>query len=392
MESRFALRPAPPLVRPWLVVVAVVFILAPSAGLGIWLYATGHGVATPLLLPFFLFALPVAQAIAAMIRRRRPAGDLVVDATAVAIPALGGNAAARIPLDEILFTWWSERVGLVVGGTASAGVVPARCFAGHDDVARAWDAVVAAIRAQLGDARADAIVARGRAALSHQRTPTRAVWGVLAVLALLFGFAIAAGGFDAPDGLVRLGAAQRELVAAGAVWRLFTGPLLHGGALHLALNGLALYAVGAILERWLGWQRLVVILFGSALAGAVGSVVARDVASVGLSGGVFGLLGALLLSSWRYRRSPTTGPRLPAARWATVLIANALVSALPGIDFVAHGVGLVAGAALCALLAPRLVDERPAPPLVGKRPVLVAAALLLALNVASLAMMVAHAL
>ena len=47
-----------------------------------------------------------------------------------------------------------------------------------------------------------------------------------------------------------------------------------------------------------------------------------DTATVGLSGGLFGMLGALAVTTWKYRRAPLVGPRLPMRSWIILVVAN----------------------------------------------------------------------
>lgn len=82
-------------------------------------------------------------------------------------------------------------------------------------------------------------------------------------------------------------------------WRLGSSMLLHGSALHLAFNLSALVRIGGALERRLGhlWVGLTLLVCG--LVGAVASVLFSGAGMVvGLSGGIFGLAGFLLVAGW----------------------------------------------------------------------------------------------
>jgi len=82
----------------------------------------------------------------------------------------------------------------------------------------------------------------------------------------------------------------------GEWWRLVTGAWLHGSWAHVLLNAVGLWSVG----RWVegsagGWRMLGVLLLG-ALVGCLTSLATVEAAMVvGISGGVFGLAGALLV-------------------------------------------------------------------------------------------------
>jgi membrane associated rhomboid family serine protease len=107
-------------------------------------------------------------------------------------------------------------------------------------------------------------------------------------------------------------------VGSGQWWRLITSALLHGNIVHLAFNALLLLRLGEALERPLGHGRAAALLAAGAAGGSLGVVVmawvtvstglatvpivGRLVAtspssiSIGASGAVFGLMGALLVA------------------------------------------------------------------------------------------------
>ncbi|MGM1018888.1 MAG: rhomboid family intramembrane serine protease [Actinomycetota bacterium] len=79
-------------------------------------------------------------------------------------------------------------------------------------------------------------------------------------------------------------------------WRLLTAALVHGGIWHIALNMLALWMIGRSLEPMLGRWRFLVLYVLGALGGSVAvAIIAPGTPTVGASGAVFALLGALLV-------------------------------------------------------------------------------------------------
>jgi membrane associated rhomboid family serine protease len=85
-------------------------------------------------------------------------------------------------------------------------------------------------------------------------------------------------------------------VADGDWWRLITAAFLHYGPVHLGLNMLALWWFGAPLEEALGRGRYLLLYLVSGLAGSAGALLlSPDVATVGASGAIFGILGAALV-------------------------------------------------------------------------------------------------
>jgi len=163
--------------------------------------------------------------------------------------------------------------------------------------------------------------------------------------------------------LVRLGAMVPALVWAGEWWRLLTAMFLHGGVLHIALNGWALYQLGGLFEAWMGSARMAVTYFVSGLAGSLASLFfLRGDLSVGASGAIFGVLGALVgvLLRRRGRLSPQAKALLTQLlTWAGINVF--LGFSTPNIDNAAHLGGAAAGLLLGVLLRP--TSERR--PLIG---------------------------
>jgi len=160
------------------------------------------------------------------------------------------------------------------------------------------------------------------------------------------------GGPDPVD-LVRVGASvglaslQGDLVgiAAGQQWRMLTAIFLHGGILHLLLNGYALWIFGPVVERELGRLRFLLIflttgLFASAASYAFAAI--PGPVGVGASGAIFGVVGAFVAYNFRRRDLAVAAARLRGL--VPFLILNVIFSvSLPLIDWRAHLGGFVAG-------------------------------------------------
>lgn len=83
-------------------------------------------------------------------------------------------------------------------------------------------------------------------------------------------------------------------VAHGEWWRMVTGAFLHYGPIHLAINMYSLYWVGTLLEQIIGRWRFVLLYLVSGVAGSAGALLLTpNAATVGASGAIFGVLGAL---------------------------------------------------------------------------------------------------
>ena len=93
----------------------------------------------------------------------------------------------------------------------------------------------------------------------------------------------------------------------GEWYRLLTSAFLHGSFLHIAFNMYVLFALGPTLERILGHGRFIILYLSAALGGSVASYCFSDIAtvSVGASGAIFGLMGALVVAGRRLRYDVT---------------------------------------------------------------------------------------
>ncbi|KAI4375110.1 hypothetical protein MLD38_013020 [Melastoma candidum] len=101
-----------------------------------------------------------------------------------------------------------------------------------------------------------------------------------------------------------MGALRRSsLTANREIWRMFTCPWLHAGAIHLFVNLVSTGFIGIHLEEEFGPLRIGVIYILSALFGSlVGALFVRDGPAVSSSAALFGLLGAVissLLCNWK---------------------------------------------------------------------------------------------
>ncbi len=135
-------------------------------------------------------------------------------------------------------------------------------------------------------------------------------------------------------------------------WRFLTSAFLHGGLLHIAFNMYALWLTGPYLEQLFGRVRFAALYLLSGIGGSVvylalASVTVRGswfTPSLGASGAVFGLFGALLVANRRLNRD--TYPIL------VLLVVNSVIPfVVPSIAWQAHVGGFVTGCALTAVLA-----------------------------------------
>jgi membrane associated rhomboid family serine protease len=90
-------------------------------------------------------------------------------------------------------------------------------------------------------------------------------------------------------------------VASGAWWQVVTSVFTHLTFIHLAVNMVSLFIIGPILERVMGRVRFLAVYAISGLAGSatVMWLTSPEVSTVGASGALFGLMGAILLLSYK---------------------------------------------------------------------------------------------
>lgn len=166
------------------------------------------------------------------------------------------------------------------------------------------------------------------------------------------------GWFDAsPASLYAHGGNAASAVQAGQWWRLLSATFLHGGLMHLLFNMFGLWVAGALLERIFGSRQFLLIYFVSALAGSVASLFfsAQTNVSVGASGAVFGVAGALITAVLQHRQ---TLPKVFSSQILggfSVYVAYSLLQGFtrPNIDNAAHVGGLLAGLMVAWVLPER---------------------------------------
>ncbi|KAF6152753.1 hypothetical protein GIB67_021413 [Kingdonia uniflora] len=103
--------------------------------------------------------------------------------------------------------------------------------------------------------------------------------------------------------LEKMGALEWKLVVKeGEGWRLISCIWLHAGVIHLLANMISLIFVGIRLEEEFGFVKIGLLYVLSGFGGSLlSSISLRSTMSVGASGALFGLLGAMLselITNW----------------------------------------------------------------------------------------------
>jgi membrane associated rhomboid family serine protease len=136
-------------------------------------------------------------------------------------------------------------------------------------------------------------------------------------------------------------------------WRLVTYGFLHDGALHILFNMIFLYFMGPMLEPAIGRLNFAAVYVAALLAGAFGALLFTPLAAtVGASGAIFGVFGALLVVA-RDRGIPIWQSGLGL----TLVINLVFTLSVKGISIGGHVGGLVAGL-ICGLAIVELGEKR----------------------------------
>lgn len=143
-------------------------------------------------------------------------------------------------------------------------------------------------------------------------------------------------------GLVSFGALEPTHLWAGEVWRLVTACFVHVASWHLGLNLWVLWQVGRALERLMGTARYVLVYLASGIFGFALSTALSPGVTVGASGAIFGVTGALLAIALLTHQRPL-GKFLITSLQPFVIGTAALGLLLPFMNNIAHFGGLLMG-------------------------------------------------
>lgn len=135
------------------------------------------------------------------------------------------------------------------------------------------------------------------------------------------------------DLLTLWGAKVNDLIVAGQWWRMVTPAFLHGNLMHLLVNCYSLYNLAPLVESTSGGPRLLAVYLAAGVAGNVASFYGSTVPSLGASGAVFGIGGAIAM--YFYRNKKFYGKRADYVLkqlWQTLLLNLVYGFANPRID------------------------------------------------------------
>lgn len=156
------------------------------------------------------------------------------------------------------------------------------------------------------------------------------------------------------QGLIAWGANFGPLTVSGQWWRLLTCVFVHGGLLHIAFNMWCLWDLGRLAETVYGHWTFAVVYVICGLAASLASLFWNPaILSVGASGAIFGIAGALIASYYLGEFSLPRAAIAGTLRSLVVFVGFYLFfgGVIARTDNAAHIGGLVMGLILGALIA-----------------------------------------
>ena len=132
------------------------------------------------------------------------------------------------------------------------------------------------------------------------------------------------------------------IYGANEWWRIISAGFLHVDLFHILMNTLVLFQAGILVESLYGKKQMLIIYLTSIITSSLLALIMMDggTVSLGASGGVFGLMGAIIV--YLYTSNLVKVPKIRSQIFRT-LFANILISLIPGISFYGHLGGFIGG-------------------------------------------------
>jgi len=183
-----------------------------------------------------------------------------------------------------------------------------------------------------------------RAETARLKTP-KATFAILILCVAFFGIITLIaefGGYGAINTAILFGAYYKTFIIANyEYWRFLTSGFIHIDPIHLLMNMYALYNLGIFFENKFGIKRFILTLLVGIVSGSMFLFITTgNVLAVGLSGGLFALLGAIVVfqvESGQIKYRPVQ------IQLFQLFVINLFISFLPGIAFMAHIGGFISG-------------------------------------------------
>ncbi len=161
---------------------------------------------------------------------------------------------------------------------------------------------------------------------------------VVFLIELLQGVGFQGGGSSS---VIEKGGLYGPAIVGGDTWRIITSGFIHESVIHVAFNMWALWILGSAVEAYVGPRRMIIIYVISLIWGSAGALLLSPYAlTIGASGAIFGLMGALVVMS-RQR-----GIAIMQSGLGVLIILNLVITlTIPGVSIGGHLGGLLGGIA-----------------------------------------------
>lgn len=183
--------------------------------------------------------------------------------------------------------------------------------------------------------------------VKKQETKPYVTYAILAICVLIFIlgnviYFLNNGTYSDVSIAIALGAYYKAfVVGANEYWRFITTGFVHIDILHLLMNMIALVSIGRFFEKQYGPLKYLVILLSSILGGSMFvHVASQNTVTLGLSGGLYGLLGAMIVYSFSTKMINNAYVR---NQFISIIVINLFISFLPGVSMLGHFGGFVTG-------------------------------------------------
>lgn len=171
---------------------------------------------------------------------------------------------------------------------------------------------------------------------------------IISITILLMGIQFL--GYDVFAAAIFMGAYYKTFVLANnEYWRLLTTGFIHIDIFHVLMNSIALINIGSFIERLYGTKRFLIILINGIFFGTFFVFAAEgNNLVVGISGGLYALLGVMLV--YLYESGLMRQPMIRSQIMRMVFI-NVLINFIPQVSVLGHMGGLIVGILLGFMLS-----------------------------------------
>ena len=273
----------------------------------------------------FFYGLLMYLLVSRLIYYKNSACCFKVNSESISIPkVLFPKLSRTIKLDDVTsaeFLSNDQKIALVIGlRNRYPKILHIRLFQNENDLVKLEELLNQYIKnSKVGES------STLKANLSGAHSELRKREYSIALLALFLGavYVLTTKGLSdsaLDDYIISIGANTRGIVSDFELYRLFSSFTLHYNTLHLLSNITAFAFIGQFIVRLLGTIGFLnTVLFSSVVAVIFSNVFIGSNASLGSSGGVFGLMGAYTVIKFKYQKHlPATLNPIP--NWMFIFI------------------------------------------------------------------------